>query len=114
MPRAVPSSAPKGVAREGGPHATVHRGHEVPCGKICESEVFSPPRPGNPRSTVPPGTPMLGADMPRVERHRRRLPGSWFRTTTVQAHRRRPANFHWMVIAGVLAVAVIILLILVF
>jgi hypothetical protein len=54
---------------------------------------------------------MLGADMPWVERHRRRLPGSWFRTTTVQAHRRRPANFHWMVIAAVLGVIILLVVI---
>lgn len=49
--------------------------------------------------------------MPWVDRHRRRLPGSWFRTTTVQAHRRRRPGFHWIVLAAVLAVVLLLVVI---
>jgi uncharacterized integral membrane protein len=49
--------------------------------------------------------------MPWVDRHRRRLPGSWFRTTTVQAHRRRRPGTQWMVLAAVLAVILLLVII---
>ncbi|WP_199442046.1 hypothetical protein [Umezawaea beigongshangensis] len=49
--------------------------------------------------------------MPRVERHRRRLPGSWFRTTTVQSHYRKPAGMIPAIIAGVLALILLLVLV---
>lgn len=49
--------------------------------------------------------------MPWVQRHRRRTPYSWFRTTTVRSHYRRPPNSLAVVIA---VIAVLILLILLF
>lgn len=51
--------------------------------------------------------------MPWVSRHRRRVPGSWFRTTTVRSHHRsRPGNAP--IIAIAIAALVIILLIVIF
>jgi hypothetical protein len=50
--------------------------------------------------------------MPRVQRHRRRLPGSWFRTTSVQSHYRRSPALIPTVIAVILAVALLLVLIL--
>ncbi|CCH32418.1 putative membrane protein [Saccharothrix espanaensis DSM 44229] len=49
--------------------------------------------------------------MPWVSRHRRRVPHSWFRTTTVQAHHRRSPATIPTVIAVVLAVALLLVLI---
>jgi hypothetical protein len=63
--------------------------------------------------TVPSGTTTLGVDMPWVERHRRRVPGSWFRTTSVQAHHRRSPGTN-AIIGLVIAFAVILLLIAIF
>lgn len=68
---------------------------------------------GTSGETVPPGTTTLGVDMPWVERHRRRVPGSWFRTTSVQAHRRRAPGTN-AIIGLVIAFAVILLLIAIF
>jgi hypothetical protein len=51
--------------------------------------------------------------MPWVSRHRRRVPGSWFRTTTVRSHhRRRPGSVPLIAIIG--AVLIILLLIAIF
>ena len=51
--------------------------------------------------------------MPWVSRHRRRVPGSWFRTTTVRSHHRsRPGGVP--IIGIVIAVIVIIVLIAIF
>jgi hypothetical protein len=51
--------------------------------------------------------------MPWVRRHRRQLPHSWFRTTTVQGHyRRSPGSIPVIPIA--IAIAVILLLIAIF
>lgn len=77
------------------------------------SEVSSRPFVGTSVVRVPRGTTTLGVDMPWVERHRRRLPGSWFRTTSVQAHRRRAPGTN-TIIAIVIAFAVILLLIALF
>jgi hypothetical protein len=49
--------------------------------------------------------------MPWVHRHRRRLPYSWFRSTTVRSHYRRSPG-STSVIAIVVAIFVVILLIL--
>lgn len=50
--------------------------------------------------------------MPWVSRHRRRVPGGWFRTTTVRSHHRRSPG---MPIVGIaIAVLVILLLIAIF
>ncbi|GAA3847732.1 hypothetical protein GCM10022243_12320 [Saccharothrix violaceirubra] len=47
--------------------------------------------------------------MPWVQRHRRRLPGSWFRTTTVDAHhRRRAGHIPWLPILVVVAVILVL------
>ncbi|MDR6592791.1 hypothetical protein ACFFSW_23845 [Saccharothrix longispora] len=51
--------------------------------------------------------------MPWVERHRRRAPNSWFRTTTVRRHYRKPAGLPIVAIA-VAAVVVLLLLIVLF
>lgn len=51
-------------------------------------------------------------DMPWVRRHRRSAPYSFFRSTTVRSHYRRPAGSMWIPI--VVAIAVIILLIALF
>jgi hypothetical protein len=55
----------------------------------------------------------MGVDMPWVERHRRRVPGSWFRTTSVQAHHRRSPGTN-AIIGLVIAFVVILLLIVIF
>lgn len=49
--------------------------------------------------------------MPWVERHRRRLPYSWFRSTTVRSHYRRPTGLPiiWIVI-GVAVVLFLLIL----
>jgi hypothetical protein len=47
--------------------------------------------------------------MPWVHRHRRRLPYSWFRTTTVRSHYRRSPDFPIVAIA----VGVVVLLFLI-
>ncbi|WP_197288787.1 hypothetical protein [Nocardia sp. NRRL S-836] len=50
--------------------------------------------------------------MPWVQRHRRRTPYSWFRSTTVRSHyRRRPLNA-WLPL--VVVIAFIVLLIAIF
>ncbi|GGP76789.1 hypothetical protein [Saccharothrix coeruleofusca] len=49
--------------------------------------------------------------MPWVERHRRRLPGAWFRTTTVERHYRKSPATAPTVIAVVLAVILLLVLI---
>lgn len=51
-------------------------------------------------------------EMPWVRRHRRSAPYSWFRTTTVRSHYRRPQGSMWIGI--VVAIAVIVLLIALF
>ncbi|QQQ78893.1 hypothetical protein IOD16_10950 [Saccharothrix sp. 6-C] len=48
--------------------------------------------------------------MPWVERHRRRLPHSWFRTTSVDRHYRRSPATIPTVIAVVLAIVLLIVL----
>ncbi|MGW6932206.1 hypothetical protein ACWGE0_19275 [Lentzea sp. NPDC054927] len=50
--------------------------------------------------------------MPWVRRHRRSAPYSWFRTTTVRSHYRRPSG--GFLIPIVVAIAVILLLIALF
>ncbi len=50
--------------------------------------------------------------MPWVRRHRRSAPYSWFRTTTVRSHYRRPAGGVWIPV--LVAIAVIVLLIALF
>jgi len=50
--------------------------------------------------------------MPWVRRHRRSAPYSWFRTTTVRSHYRRPAT--GLLIPILIAIAVIVFLIAVF
>ncbi|SFR29691.1 hypothetical protein SAMN04488564_12114 [Lentzea waywayandensis] len=50
--------------------------------------------------------------MPWVRRHRRSAPYSWFRSTTVRSHYRRPQGSMWIPI--VVAIAVIVLLIVLF
>jgi hypothetical protein len=50
--------------------------------------------------------------MPWVRRHRRSAPFSFFRTTTVRSHYRRPAGSKWILVA--VAIAVIVLLIALF
>ncbi|MFD9699801.1 hypothetical protein [Lentzea sp. NPDC059081] len=50
--------------------------------------------------------------MPWVRRHRRSAPYSFFRTTTVRSHYRRPAGSTWVLVA--IAIAVIVLLIAIF
>jgi hypothetical protein len=50
--------------------------------------------------------------MPWVRRHRRSAPYSWFRTTTVRSHYRRPQGVAWIPI--LVAIAVIVLLIALF
>ncbi|MFD4675562.1 hypothetical protein ACFWNN_37945 [Lentzea sp. NPDC058450] len=50
--------------------------------------------------------------MPWVRRHRRSRPYSWFGSTTVRSHYRRPANSKWILLA--VAIAVIVLLIALF
>ncbi|MFJ5985625.1 hypothetical protein [Lentzea sp. NPDC092896] len=50
--------------------------------------------------------------MPWVRRHRRSAPYSFFRSTTVRSHYRRPAGSMWIPI--VVAIAVIVLLIALF
>jgi hypothetical protein len=52
--------------------------------------------------------------MPWVRRHRRRVPGGWFRTTTVRSHFRRTPGGGLGVIGVVVAIAVIVLLIVIF
>ncbi|ONI86813.1 hypothetical protein ALI22I_24795 [Saccharothrix sp. ALI-22-I] len=50
--------------------------------------------------------------MPWVRRHRRHVPYSWFRTTTVQSHyRRSPATIPTII---AVALAVILLLVVIF
>jgi len=49
--------------------------------------------------------------MPRVQQHRRRLPGSWFRTTSVQSHYRRSPALIPTVIAVILAIILLVVLI---
>ncbi|MFD9735179.1 hypothetical protein [Umezawaea sp. NPDC059074] len=51
--------------------------------------------------------------MPWVQRHRRRTPYSWFRTTTVQAHHRKAPGTN-AIIGLAIAFAVILLLIVIF
>lgn len=53
---------------------------------------------------------MLGAEMPWVQRHRRRVPYSWFRTTSVQSHYRRSPATIPTIIAVVLAIVLLIVL----
>ena len=48
--------------------------------------------------------------MPWVHEHRRRVPYSWFRSTTVRRHYRRPQGSFGIIVA-VIAIAVVILLI---
>ena len=50
--------------------------------------------------------------MPWVRRHRRRTPYSWFRTTSVRSHYRRPTT--GVLVPVLVAIAVIMLLIAVF
>ncbi|GLZ37047.1 hypothetical protein [Actinokineospora sp. NBRC 105648] len=50
--------------------------------------------------------------MPRVQQHRRRLPGNWFRTTSVQSHYRRSPALIPTIIA--VALALILLLVIIF
>jgi hypothetical protein len=50
--------------------------------------------------------------MPWVRRHRRSAPYSWFRTTTVRSHYRRPPG--GVLIPVLVAIAVIVLLIALF
>ncbi|GAB2805108.1 hypothetical protein GCM10027200_01000 [Lentzea nigeriaca] len=50
--------------------------------------------------------------MPWVRRHRRNAPYSWFRTTTVRSHYRRPPGGVWIPV--LVAIAVIVLLIALF
>jgi hypothetical protein len=49
--------------------------------------------------------------MSRVQAHRRRLPGSWFRKTTVQSHYRRSPALIPTVIAVVLGIILLAVLI---
>lgn len=51
--------------------------------------------------------------MPWVRRHRRHVPYSWFRTTTVQSHYRRAAG-RVPVVPIAIAIGVILLLIVIF
>jgi hypothetical protein len=51
--------------------------------------------------------------MPWVQRHRRRVPGGWFRSTTVRSHYRRSPG-HTSLIAIVVVVIVILVLIALF
>ena len=48
--------------------------------------------------------------MPWVQRHRRRVPHSWFRTTSVQSHYRRSPATIPIVIAVILAIVLLIVL----
>ncbi|MFD5825079.1 hypothetical protein [Lentzea sp. NPDC060358] len=50
--------------------------------------------------------------MPWVRRHRRSAPYSFFRTTTVRSHYRRPAGSKWIIVA--IAIVLIVLLIALF
>jgi hypothetical protein len=47
--------------------------------------------------------------MPWVHRHRRRLPYSWFRTTTVSSHYRRSPDFPIVVMVAVVIVLLFVL-----
>ncbi|WP_198943538.1 hypothetical protein [Actinokineospora bangkokensis] len=49
--------------------------------------------------------------MPRVQQHRRRLPGSWFRTTSVRSHYRKSPALIPTIIAVVLALVLLAVLI---
>ncbi|MDQ3577222.1 MAG: hypothetical protein M3443_06405 [Actinomycetota bacterium] len=49
--------------------------------------------------------------MPRVQQHRRRLAGSWFRKTTVQSHYRKSPALIPTVIAAILAIVLLLVLI---
>jgi hypothetical protein len=49
--------------------------------------------------------------MPRVQTHRRRLPGSWFRKTTVQSHYRRSPALIPTIIAVVLGLILLAVLV---
>ena len=51
-------------------------------------------------------------EMPWVRRHRRSAPYSFFRTTTVRSHYRKPAGFKWIIVA--IAIVLIVLLIALF
>jgi hypothetical protein len=51
--------------------------------------------------------------MPWVQRHRRRLPGSWFRSTVVRSHYRSSPG-RVPILAVVAAIVVIVLLIVLF
>jgi len=50
--------------------------------------------------------------MPWVHRHRRRMPYSWFRSTTVRGHYRRPVD-GVPIVPIIIAVVVVILLLVV-
>ena len=47
--------------------------------------------------------------MPWVSRHRRHSPYSWFRTTTVRSHYRRPAGGVWIPVLVVIAVILLLI-----
>ncbi|SDJ57441.1 hypothetical protein SAMN04488074_102414 [Lentzea albidocapillata subsp. violacea] len=47
--------------------------------------------------------------MPWVRRHRRSAPYSWFRTTTVRSHYRRPQGSRWIPVVAVIAVIVLLI-----
>ncbi|WP_424186577.1 hypothetical protein ACOBQX_01785 [Actinokineospora sp. G85] len=51
--------------------------------------------------------------MPHVQQHRRRLPGSWFRTTTVQSHYRRSPTLIPTAIAIIATATALILLLII-
>jgi hypothetical protein len=51
--------------------------------------------------------------MPWVQRHRRRIPYSWFRTTTVRSHYRRPPG-RVLAVWAVVGVVVLLLLLALF
>lgn len=51
--------------------------------------------------------------MPWVQRHRRRVPYGWFRTTTVRSHYRRSPG-HTSLVAVIVVVVVILILIAIF
>jgi hypothetical protein len=52
--------------------------------------------------------------MPWVHRHRRRVPGGWFRTTTVRSHYRRGPGWGLGWVGVIIAIVVILLLIALF
>jgi hypothetical protein len=46
--------------------------------------------------------------MPWVRQHRRSRPYSWFGSTTVRRHYRKPQGSMWIVVAAVLAVILLL------